>query len=133
MPAIVEVLGAPLDHAAFDLRLSGFGTFPPSGALRVIWLGAGDGADRVVALHREVSARLARLGYPPEVRPYAPHLTVARVKDARGAAARLARDTVRAADASVGSTRVAAVTLFRSHLGRGGSTYEPLIRVPLQT
>jgi hypothetical protein len=26
---------------------------------------------------------------------------------------------------------VTAVTLFRSHLGRGGSTYEPLMRVPL--
>lgn len=131
VPSTAAALGAPLSHPAFDLQLSGFGTFPPSGPLRVVWIGASHNAERVVALHAEVSDRLARIGHTPEARPYAPHLTVARVKDARGPDARRARDIVRAVETTGASTHVAALTLFRSHLGRRGSTYEPVLRVPL--
>jgi RNA 2',3'-cyclic 3'-phosphodiesterase len=130
-PALTGALSAPLEHLPFALRLSGFGTFPPSGPPRVIWIGASDSAERVVALYDEISSRLARLGHECESRPFAPHVTVARVRDARGPQARRAREVVEAASASGGSTRISAVTLFRSHLGRGGSTYEPLLRVPL--
>lgn len=113
----------------FALRIDGFGTFPPSGPLRVIWMGVAEGARELTRLHDEVNGRLSR---PAEARPYAPHLTVARIKEARGPVARAAREAVHAASGPGGTTRVDAVTLFRSRLSSNGSLYERLMRVPLQ-
>jgi 2'-5' RNA ligase len=130
-PAVSAALEPSFGVPAFDLRVSGFGSFPASGPLRVIWMGIAEGVRDLSLLHDEVNRRLVRVGRAGEARLYAPHLTVARVKDARGVTARAARDTVRAAIAGGGSTRVEHVTLFRSRLSRDGSAYEPLKRVPL--
>jgi RNA 2',3'-cyclic 3'-phosphodiesterase len=130
-PAVSTALEPAFSVPAFDLRVSGFGAFPASGPLRVIWMGIPEGARELSLLHDEVDGRLVRLGRAGEARPYSPHLTVARVKDARGVTARAARDAVRMAIAGGGSTRVEAITLFRSRLSRDGSVYEPLMRVPL--
>ena len=113
----------------FVLRIDGFGTFPPSGPLRVIWMGVAEGEPGLTRLHDEIGRRLIR---PDEARPYAPHLTVARIKDVRGPAAHAARDAVHAAPRLAGTTRVDAVTLFRSRPAAGGALYEGLMRVPLQ-
>jgi 2'-5' RNA ligase len=130
-PTVSAALEPAFAVPAFDLRVSGFGAFPASGPLRVIWMGIAEGARHLSLLHDEVDGRLVRLGRAGEARPYSPHLTVARVQDARGVAARAARDAVRAAIASGGSTRVEAIMLFRSRVSREGSVYEPLMRVPL--
>lgn len=117
---------------AFDISLSGFGAFPPTGIPRVFWIGIRRGADEMGALQTEVSARLTALGCEPEGRPYSAHLTIARVKDlqSRGHASRIRR-ILSGLDVAAGVSRVSAVTLFRSHLSPKGSTYEPLLRVPL--
>jgi 2'-5' RNA ligase len=129
--AVSAALEPPFGVSAFDLGVSGFGAFPVSGPLRVIWMGIAQGVRDLSVLHEEVNGRLVRVGRAAEARPYSPHLTVARVKDARGVPARAVRDAVRASIAGGGSTRVEAVTLFRSRLSREGSAYEPLMRVPL--
>jgi 2'-5' RNA ligase len=128
---IGESLNFPFDVAPFLLHASGFGAFPPSGPPRVIWLGVTAGADSLRALHNQVESRLAPLGFEPERRPYSAHLTIARVKDVARGAARRVRDVLAGTTADVGETEVAAVTLFRSRLSPKGSTYEPLLRIPL--
>ena len=85
----------------------------------------------MAALHGEVQERLAPLGLLPERRPYAAHLTIARVKDAgRGQSAAI-RQTAAGLAADCGATAVNAVTLFRSRLSSRGAAYEPVLRVPL--
>ncbi|OFW06843.1 MAG: 2'-5' RNA ligase [Acidobacteria bacterium RIFCSPLOWO2_02_FULL_67_36] len=130
--AIQQAVADPFHIAPFDLHVTGFGAFPPSGAPRVFWLGVQEGQDSMRAVYEEVSRRLQALGYEPERRPYSAHLTVARVKDpGRGGHAELRRvlgDT----PGDAGVSRIAAVTVFRSHLSPKGATYEPLLRVPLQ-
>jgi 2'-5' RNA ligase len=125
------VLEPRFETAAFDLHVSGCGAFPPSGPPRVFWLGIAGGIGSMTAIHREVTDRLVAAGCEAETRPYSPHLTLARVKEIGRSAVRPVRDALASAPADCGSCRVAAVTLFRSHLSPKGSRYEPLLRVPL--
>jgi 2'-5' RNA ligase len=130
-----EISGAvgasPFPVPAFDVSFEGCGVFPPSGPPRVIWVGIRDGVRGLQGLHGELARRLAPLGLLPERRTFAPHLTIARIKDVPSGAARLVRDTLAAVPASCGAAAVGAVTLFRSRLSPRGATYEPLLRVPL--
>jgi 2'-5' RNA ligase len=85
-----------------------------------------DGRD-LQALQSRLSARLSAGGfYESEERPFLPHVTFARVR--RGTRARAAQLP---APESVPFS-LSTVTLFRSHVGRGGSRYEPLARVQLR-
>lgn len=129
--AIVEALRPPLDMPAFRLVLRGCGAFPPSGAPRVLWIGAGAGAGAMRDLYARIGARLTPLGVAAEERPYSPHLTIARVKDPGPVAARVLRQTIASIGADCGETAVTAATLFRSRLSPRGPAYEPLLRVPL--
>jgi 2'-5' RNA ligase len=95
---VSTALSVPYRSGRFDLRIEGAGAFPPSGAPRVFWLGIRTGREDLIVLHSEVQDRLVIQGFEPERRPYSPHLTLARVKDIRGAAAaRAARKTLAAA------------------------------------
>src|SRR5262249_60776699 len=81
---VLGALRAPIPLAPFEVAWQGLGAFPPEGPLRVIWVGAGRGRDAVLELEHMVSARLEPLGFEQEARPYAPHLTLARVREAGG-------------------------------------------------
>jgi 2'-5' RNA ligase len=69
----------------------------------------------------------ALLGAPPERRPFRGHITLARQRHrGRGAPLRDAQG-----QALSGSWTVASIELVRSHLGRGGSQYETIARLPI--
>jgi RNA 2',3'-cyclic 3'-phosphodiesterase len=128
---IRRVLERPFNSAAFELHLAGAGTFPRSGPPRVIWIGVQSGTESLVRLHSEISTRLVPIGIEPERRAYSAHLTIARVNSSvRGDYARI-RATLAETAADAGTCRIAAVTLFQSHVSSKGATYEPLLRVPL--
>jgi 2'-5' RNA ligase len=74
---------AALASHPFALQLSGAGTFGRPGHDTVLWAGAAEGALPLERLARGVGAVLAPLGFPPEARPFAPHLTLARAQDGR--------------------------------------------------
>jgi 2'-5' RNA ligase len=128
---IRRVLEPRFETEAFDLRVNGCGAFPASGPPRVFWLGVAAGTDSMTAIHREVADRLASVGCVAEKRPYSPHLTLARVKEIGRSAVGPVREALASAPSDCGACRVAAVTLFRSHLAPKGARYEPLLRVPL--
>ena len=123
------VLAPPLALDPFDLTIAGVGTFPPKGPPRVVWAGLTGGRDRLVAIESTVSERLARAGVPREERPYNPHLTLGRVRDAAGL--RSAPFVGSLCEISVGTTSVDAITLFESRLSPKGPTYVALARTPL--
>lgn len=131
--AVLDALGAPLQVRPFELRLSGFGAFPPSGAPRVLWMGVAEGVEQLADAHDEIGGRLAPWGFPPDGRAYSAHLTIARVKAAPHGRARAAMRAVlerRRADA--GTCRINALQVFRSRTAPSGAVYERLLRVPLQ-
>jgi 2'-5' RNA ligase len=131
LPDVRAALAPVCGVGRFDLRVAGFGTFPPGGPMRVIWMGVSDGVRELSLLHDEISARLQRIGHEGEARAYAPHLTVARVTRGPGSDIARVRQVVQTTAAPGGRDTVGVVTLFRSHLSPSGSTYEAVMRVPL--
>jgi 2'-5' RNA ligase len=130
--AVQRALEPPAPVRPFTLELHGVGAFPPSGAPRVFWLGVGQGRSGLTALYDVVRARLEPLGFEAGTRPYAPHLTLARVREGRRrSGGRQWRAALDAPTPAIRS-RVDHVTLFRSHLSPKGARYEPLLRVPLE-
>ena len=123
-PVAIEIEGVmrqPFAIEPFDVMLDALGTFPGGRSPRVIWIGASGGLDPIRRLADVVNARVDRIVPSMETRPYAPHLTVARVKDpGHGVnwASALAGVTLEPT-----LTRVTHVTLYESRVTAKGSTY----------
>jgi 2'-5' RNA ligase len=95
----------------------------PRRAPRLFALGLADDGGRADALHSAVAGALERAEvYEAEARPFWPHVTLARVR--RGTRAGRLPD-LPPPDQPFEATEL---TLYRSHLHRGGARYEPLAR-----
>jgi len=127
--AIRSALGPTINAPVFDLSVEGVGAFPPKGPPRVFWAGLTDGRESLLEVERAVSQRLETL-VPAEDRPYAPHLTLARVKEAVGLSRAMLFDGL--ASRQLGKVHVDAITLFESRLSPKGATHVPLQRTALR-
>jgi len=72
-----ERLGA-IHFRAFFLPLMGIGTFPPKGPPKIIWIGVARGHPHLFQLHKRVQEAALAAGLEPELRPFHPHITLAR-------------------------------------------------------
>ena len=64
-----------------DLELSQGGAFPDARRPKVLWIGARErGRPRVGRVAEAVTLAASSLGFQPDPRPWAPHITVARVR-----------------------------------------------------
>jgi len=125
---LIEDIGREIVQPPFDVVFGELGVFPPRGAPNVLWTGVTAGAEPAIALQRIVSERVSRHGFPPETRPFRPHLTLARWRDARSAD----RQHVMTADQrDVATLRVDHVTLYQSRLSSAGPSYTALTRANL--
>lgn len=122
---IHECLGE-IRAAAFDLAITGFGTFGRSSP-NSLWAAVDKGAE-IIHLQGKVDSALARAGIAPEGRKFFPHVTLARLKDS---------PVGRVQDFIAGHSPFRAefaadqFILFRSHLGRSGAEYEAVAEYPL--
>lgn len=128
--AIAGALQPELILERFDVIVEGAGAFPPTGAPRVLWAGIAGGAGELSALEQEVSERLGACGVEREDRPYRPHVTLARVRDASGLRSKPLFEKL--AERGFGATPVEAITLFQSRTSPKGATYTRLQRTPLR-
>jgi 2'-5' RNA ligase len=119
---------AVLGIGPLPLRLGGAGAFPDARRPRVVWLGLTDGtaggALERLAESLEGAARAA--GFPPEPRPFFPHVTLARVRRP----GRIAPCSCEAVG-ELGAFVADRVVLFRSELARGGARYVEEASFPL--
>lgn len=86
-PGLEQALLGALDASlAPDLLLSGAGAFPSPERPRILWVGALEqGPERLGELERGVRRACVAQGFQADPRPFAPHVTVARVeRGARG-------------------------------------------------
>jgi len=110
------------------LRLAAPGAFPPRGRPRVLWAGIEEvePGTALAALAHELEQAARELGFPAELRPFHPHVTVAR--------ARREGDAARAAHALEPTVEgwIREVVLFASQLGPAGARYTALESFPLR-
>jgi 2'-5' RNA ligase len=119
-----------LEIDPFDVEARGAGAFPAPDRPRTLWIGAGAGAQAMVALHDAIQRKLTRLGYRSEHRRFVPHITLGRV--GRDSPPRpLVRELAGLAEYYAGSMLVDEVTVFASRLTSDGPIYEVLARAPL--
>jgi len=131
---IVEVCnitkGVAARHKRFDIEVSAVGHFGGKSA-RVLWVGAGQDCAELLALQRQLEARLAEVGWPEENRKFSGHLTLCRVRNSK-AGVKLAQLTGEYKDFKVGTIPVQALTVYQSRLTPSGPTYTVLGRYELK-
>ena len=134
--ALLEKIGAAVEPAvavrpSFAMRIRGLGTFPSGRNPRVIWAGIDQGADDLCELQKAVEEKTAELGFPPEGRPFSPHLTLGRLRSPRGRDA-LLRTLTEKKDLEIGVFQAATVILFKSELKPSGAVYTKLRIFPMR-
>lgn len=128
--ALAAIEDAATDSSPFEVALHGLGAFPGLERPRIFWVGLAEGALAVRGLQARLLAALVARGFPPESRPWHPHLTIGRVPDER----RWRRDdggplrqaVTRAGSVAVARLRITAMSLMKSDLERAGARYTEL-------
>jgi 2'-5' RNA ligase len=115
--ALREKLSA-IEFRAFFLPISGVGTFPAKGAPKIIWIGVGKAHPHLFQIYKRVQEAALAAGLEPELRPWHPHITIARCRDV--APQSLRKFLKVNADFDAGMIRVDAFHLYSSKLTPAG-------------
>lgn len=129
--AVEAALRSAIEPFELRLRLATLGGFGGV-RLRVVWVGLEGDVEPLAALAEQIERALTPLGFPRERRPFAAHLTLARVPDAtpRDERERLASLLRRTSPSPMPSMVATEVSLMRSVLGQGGAVYTRLAAFP---
>ncbi|MFC7097258.1 RNA 2',3'-cyclic phosphodiesterase [Halobaculum marinum] len=128
---VVEALGRAVEAAAvgpFDCEVGGLGVFPSADYISVVWVGVREGSAELTRLAEAIERETVELGFEEADHEFTPHLTLARMDDARG------KQRVQEyldEDPTVGRFEVREVRLTESTLTREGPHYETRARVSL--
>jgi 2'-5' RNA ligase len=113
----------------FEAVVAGVGSF--GGRVpRVLWAGVAEGAEALAALAGRVDGALSGIGFARETRPFAPHLTLGRVRSPRNAA-ELAAAVRAESRTEFGAMGVTAFSLMDIRLDPTGSIYTAREAFPL--
>lgn len=114
---------AAASFSPFLISLEGVGAFPGARHPRVIWVDIQEGRETVVRLARALEEACGRLGFPPEERPFSPHLTIGR---GRSLSEPLSAPPFKTNE----PIRVDRLVLFQSLLSSQGPRYTPVAVIP---
>jgi len=118
----------------FRLKVTGLGVFPNPQKVRVAWVGVSGDMDILEKLQQRVESNLETLGFTRESRKFAPHLTLARVREQvspmerQGFGQFISRTSFNA-DSDI---HVNMIHLIRSQLTSRGAIYSRLSKVELE-
>lgn len=108
-----------------DIELAGAGGFPSGRRPRTLWIGITKGQEALSMLATATNDALTVAGWEPEIRPFRPHLTIARSDGLEAGV--LVADRIATA---IGQRRIPVtidrIGLFESVTGRGAAVYVPL-------
>ncbi|MGQ0849717.1 MAG: RNA 2',3'-cyclic phosphodiesterase [Actinomycetota bacterium] len=120
-----EKLVAALDQTdlgrPFDLALGEMGAFPRPVKATVLWLAVAQGMEKLSALNETVEELVRQVGFSPEERPFAAHLTLSRIRPDQDV-----RPVINSYEPLPFRWTATRLVLYQSHLGRGGAVYEAL-------
>jgi 2'-5' RNA ligase len=109
---------------SFEIQICDLGWFPDHRSPRVLWAGV-QNCPALLDLAKETEARLEALGIAKEERAFAPHLTLARIKNPIPLN-RLRERVEELQPADLGTFRARSFSLFRSDPGSNASVYRNL-------
>ena len=134
--ALVTNFGTAISRAVsevapFHIFIADAGAFPQRRDPRVLWIGVTDLTGQLSNLHSRLETECEREGFPRDTRSYHPHLTLARLRNQRGAReiARVHEDLGFASE----EIAVANLLLIRSELSSSGSKYTTISKHALKT
>lgn len=118
---------------SFDLSVTGIGAFPSAHRPRVVWVGV-TAPENLTHLVRNIEVSVSRMGYPPEDRPFSPHLTLGRVSRNVSPAdlPKIAKVISGYNIGFLGTVHIPAVHLYQSDLSPAGARYTRLLSVALK-
>ena len=117
-----------VSQASFTLSLAGIGVFGDRHRAHTLWQGV-DKSEELIRLAARVELAAIKAGQKPEPRKFAPHITLARIKET--APARIQEFLAAAPPHRVETVPVEEFLLYRSTLGRHGPEYDVLECYPL--
>ena len=103
---------------AFFLPVNCVGSFSAKGAPKIIWISVGKAHPHLFQIHKRVLEAALAVGIEPELRPWHPHVTIARCRDVSAQALRKFLQSNAEFDA--GMIRVDAFHLYSSNLTPAG-------------
>jgi 2'-5' RNA ligase len=118
--ALREKLTA-IEFGAFFLPITSIGIFPSKGPPKIIWIGVGRGHPHLFQVHKRVQEAALAAGIEPELRPWHPHITIARCRDVAPQSIRkFLQSNV---DRDLGMIRIDSFHLYSSKLTPAGSIH----------
>jgi RNA 2',3'-cyclic 3'-phosphodiesterase len=115
----------------FEICIERSGAFPERGTPRVLWLGVSDDSGWLAELQGRLERECVKEGFAKEERPFNPHLTLARLRQAHGAR-RLAKAHKEMILEPI-KVNVSEVSVIRSELSGEGAKYTVISTHPLGT
>jgi len=122
-----------LNVKPFVISFKGLGCFPDYEWPRIIWLGLKGDLKSLAALQKNVQEKLVQSGFKPDIKPFIPHITIGRIKQARaGERHEIARQIRALAKMEFkGEWRVDRVVIYESQTLPEGSVYKKLVEIEL--
>jgi 2'-5' RNA ligase len=110
------------------IRVAELGAFPSPRHARVLWVGL-EAPPALELLQDRVERGGEAIGFPPEGRPFKPHITLGRVREGHRVPPELFDPAGATIEAATGVAEQ--VVLYESVLGPGGPRYTPHLTLPL--
>ena len=114
---------------SFTLQLQGINHFKKKGIIRSLWVGTVKNWG-LIALKTEIDAILQKMNFNNDRRAFYPHVTLAKLSRSR-----LSEVTFFEQMNNLYCSKkisINYITVFESHSLKGGSIYQPLIKIPLR-
>lgn len=118
----------------FHLEVKSLGAFPNLRRVQVVWVGINGEVKKLSQLQQRIESNLSPLGFTPELRPFAPHLTLARLRDQASSDERQRFGQLIAGTKfePAHTIKVDSINLMRSQLTREGPIYSQISSVRLK-
>ncbi len=111
--------------------LKGLGAFPGMKRPRVLWCGLDLDVEALTRARRSIEELTSGHGFQKEDRPFAPHLTLARVRGEAKLPEELSRYFIENTATVYGESKFDRIVLFKSELRREGPVYTALEEIRL--
>ena len=130
-PAIKKTMTAVLHTTPkFSVSLGGLGVFPNLKRPRAVWIAIQDNSGALKTIWEKTEDAMAALNFPGETREFTPHLTLGRIKSAKGKA--LLKHALQTAPSiELSPFEITSVKFYQSQLTPKGSIYTVLAQFQL--